>query len=148
MSIRVATTKDIKELSSVRMSVKENVLNNPALVTDEICEEYITRRGKGWVYELDGAIVGFASADLRDKSVWALFVRPEHEGRGIGKQLHDHMMDWYFAQTKETAWLTTSPHTRAEKFYTKAGWHNMGLHKNEIRFEMSIDDWNAHATHF
>ena len=139
--IREAGVADIPELFSVRMSVKENILNNTDLVTDDICAEYLTRRGKGWVYEIDGLIVGFAIADLEDNSVWALFVRPEHEGKGIGRALHDHMMDWYFSQTNTTAWLTTANNTRAEKFYKKAGWQKMGTQNREIRFEISAEHW-------
>ena len=141
MSIRVATIADIPELFSVRLSVKENVLNNKDLVTDELCAEYLTRRGRGWVYESEGRITGFAIADLEENSVWALFVMPEYEGRGIGRQLHDLMMNWYFSQTNTTAWLTTANNTRAEKFYLKAGWRNMSLQNDEIRFELSADDW-------
>ncbi len=126
---------------SVRMSVKENVLNNTALVTDDICNDYINRRGQGWVCETEGKIVGFAIADLEGNSIWALFLRPEYEGRGIGRQLHDTMLNWYFERTDTDVWLSTEPGTRAERFYTTAGWRNMGLSKGETRFEMSKEDW-------
>ena len=52
------------------------------------------------------------------------------------------MLAWYFSQTKETVWLGTAPCTRAEKFYRKAGWKEVGKHgKGEIKFEMSFNDW-------
>ncbi len=144
MSIREATINDIPELFSVRMSVKENVLNTPALVTDEICADYLVNRGKGWAYEADGKLVGFAIADLVDNSIWALFVRPEYEGRGIGLQLHHTMMAWYFSQTTAAAWLTTDAGTRAEQFYLKAGWRNVGKAKgNEVKLEMNFASWNT-----
>lgn len=141
INIREAKVADIKELFSVRMSVKENVLNNTALVTDEICEDYLTRRGRGWVYEIDGKIAGFAIADLKGNSIWALFVRPEYEGKRIGRQLHDVMLNWYFENTDADVWLSTEPGTRAERFYQKAGWTAMGLKNGEQRFEMSKADW-------
>ena len=54
------------------------------------------------------------------------------------------MLDWYFEQTKENVWLSTSPMTRAERFYRKAGWKEIGTHgKGEIKFEMTYDDWMA-----
>lgn len=143
MNIRIAEVADIHEMFSVRMSVKENVLNNTALVTDKICEDYITRRGRGWVCEADGKIVAFAIADLRGNSIWALFVRPEYEGKGIGRRLHDTMLSWYFAQTNVPLWLTTAPSTRAENFYAKAGWKNAGLENGEVRFELSKDGWTS-----
>ena len=64
MIFREAQTEDIKQIQLVRNAVKENVLSNPGLVTDKDCVEYLTLRGKGWVCETDGTIVGFAIADL------------------------------------------------------------------------------------
>ena len=128
----------------VRHSVKENVLSDPALVTDEDCKEYLTVRGKGWVCEHDGEIVGFAIADLEEHNVWALFVDPAYEGQGIGRRLHNMMLDWFFTQTQHTIWLGTAPGTRAEHFCRIAGWEGAGLHgKGELRFEMRHDEWNA-----
>lgn len=142
MIYREATVEDIKQIQIVRHSVKENVLSNPELVTDADCVDYITVRGKGWVCEINHVIVGFAIADLKENNIWALFILPEYEGMGIGRQLHDTMLDWYFLNNKEDVWLGTSPHTRAEHFYTKAGWIKTGLHgKNEIKFEMTRRKW-------
>lgn len=142
MIFRKAEIGDISQIQLVRNSVRENVLSNPSHVTDQACEEFLTVRGQGWVCENDGKIVGFAIADLKENNIWALFLRPEFEKRSIGKHLHDLMLDWYFTQTKTTVWLGTSPNTRAETFYKKRGWREMGKHgKNEIRFEMSFEDW-------
>lgn len=69
MIFREATTNDIPQIQGVRHSVKENMLSNPALVTDAHCEEYLTVRGKGWVCEIENVIVGFAVADLKDKNI-------------------------------------------------------------------------------
>ncbi|MEI7803658.1 MAG: GNAT family N-acetyltransferase [Bacteroidota bacterium] len=142
MIFREATIEDIPQIQVVRHSVKENVLSNPALVTDKDCAEFITIRGKGWVCEMYGEIVGFAIADLKEHNIWALFVHHEHEGKGIGKVLHNTMLNWYFKQTSEMVWLGTAPNTRAEKFYTLSGWKNCGLRPNgEIRFEINKQDW-------
>jgi GNAT superfamily N-acetyltransferase len=122
--------------------VKENVLSNPALVTNEGCDDFINVRGKGWVCEIDNEIVGFVIADLQDDNIWALFLNPDHEGKGIGTQLHRMMLDWYFSTGKQYVWLGTSPDTKAEKFYRRRGWTQNGLHgKNEIKFEMSREQW-------
>jgi hypothetical protein len=59
-----------------------------------------------------------------------------------GQQLHKTMLDWYFTQTKDKVWLGTAFNTRAEKFYRKAGWTEVGKHgTKEIKFEMTYDDW-------
>jgi GNAT superfamily N-acetyltransferase len=142
MIFREATIEDIPQIQIVRNSVKENQLSNPALVTDKDCEDYITKRGKGWVCEIDGRVVGFSIADVQTNNIWALFVQPQYEGRGIGKSLHRLMLDWYFSQTEETMWLSTAPGTRAEIFYKRAGWKVVGTHgKEETKFEMEFSDW-------
>lgn len=148
MIFREAIITDIPQIQLVRNSVKENQLSNPALVSDKDCKTYITIRGKGWVCELNNKIVGFSIADLQDNNIWALFVHPDYEGKGIGKELHDIMLNWYFSQKQETAWLSTAPHTRAEEFYKKAGWKVIGVYgKGETKFEMSFSDWieNKHS---
>lgn len=142
MQFRQAEEKDIKALQIVRNAVKENILSNPALVTDEHVRDYITIRGRGWVCEIENVITGFAIADLQDENIWALFIHPDHEGKGIGKRLHHEMLDWYFNQNKNKVWLSTSPGTRAEKFYRNAGWRENGMYgKGEIKFEMTADEW-------
>ncbi|HMK18911.1 MAG TPA: GNAT family N-acetyltransferase [Chitinophagaceae bacterium] len=144
MNIRVAEIKDIPQIQIIRNLVKENRLSDPALVPDSDVEDYITRRGRGWVCEINEQIVGFAIADLADNNIWALFIHPDFEKLGIGKKLHDEMMNWYFLQTDKTAWLGTSPKTRAELFYRKAGWTETGTHgKGEIKFEMTKDEWRS-----
>jgi GNAT superfamily N-acetyltransferase len=105
-------------------------------------EEYITIRGRGWVCEIGLMIVGFAIADLRENNIWALFIHPDHEKKGIGKQLHQLMLNWYFENSGQTVWLSTSPGTRAEFFYRKAGWKETGIYgKGEIKFEMNAAEW-------
>ena len=142
MIFREAIIADIPQIQIVRNAVKENMLSDPALVPDKDCEEYMTVRGKGWVCETEGAIVGFAIADLKENNIWALFVLPEYEGKRIGKKLHDMMLDWYFTQTTKTLWLGTAFNTRAEKFYRMQGWCEAGRHgSKEIKFEMSYINW-------
>ncbi len=140
---REATIEDIDNYMIVRMSVKENVLNNPALVTKEDNVDYLTKYGKGWVCEIDNKIIGFSIVGLTQRNVWALFVHPEFEGKGIGRKLHDIMIDWYFNQTTEKIWLGTGQKTKAEKFYKKRGWAEVGIHgDDETKFEMTFDDWS------
>lgn len=142
MIYREAKIKDIKQIQIVRNSVKENTLSNPDLVTDQDCEEFMFERGKGWVCEIERQIVGFAVADLKESNIWALFINPEFEGKGIGSKLQTIMLDWYFENGKENVWLGTTPNTRAEKFYSKTGWTKTGMYgTDEVKFEMSRKQW-------
>ena len=52
------------------------------------------------------------------------------------------MLQWYFSKTQKTVWLSTAPKSRAEIFYNKAGWEEVGKHgKGEIKFEMTYKNW-------
>ena len=147
VTFREANEADIKQIQVVRNSVTENVLSNPELVTDSDCLEYITKRGKGWVGEIDNQIVGFSIVDLKENNIWALFVHPNYAKQGIGRQLHDRMLNWYFKQTSRNVWLGTGPNTRAESFYRKSGWTEVGVHgKEEIKFEMTLETWQSQST--
>jgi GNAT superfamily N-acetyltransferase len=142
MKIRVAAEADIPEMGRVRMSVRENRLASLSSLTPGNTERMLRGDGCGWVTEIDERVVGFAIADLSGTNVYALFIEPEFERQGIGRILHDTMMDWFFSQKVNSVWLSTDPGTRAEDFYRKAGWTATGEEANgEIRFEMSRERW-------
>lgn len=146
MIFRKAHSEDIQQIQIVRNAVTENTLSDPNLVTDDDCREFLFERGKGWVCEIDNQIVGFSIADLKENNIWALFVHPDHDKKGIGKELHRLILDWYFSQTQQTVWLGTAPGTRAETFYKKQGWAEVGMHGKETKFEMTFDNWTTRAT--
>ncbi|MBL7727178.1 MAG: GNAT family N-acetyltransferase [Dinghuibacter sp.] len=144
MHFREAIPADIPQMSAVRLAVKENTLSNPALVTETDYLDHISRRGKGWVCEIEDRVAAFAIVSLADNNIWALFVLPGYEGRGIGSRLHKDMLNWYFKQTSTTVWLSTAAGTRAEMFYRNAGWRDAGNYSAiEIKFEMSAAEWKA-----
>jgi hypothetical protein len=144
MQLREARIEDIPALHIVRMAVKENVLNNPALVTEAEYKKFLTTDGKGWLFEEDGKVLGFAIIDTTGNSIWALFVDPAHERRNIGRTLHDTMLDWHFEKSDKKLWLSTAMDTRAEAFYKKAGWIITQILKTrELKFEMSKENWDA-----
>lgn len=142
MIFRIAEHSDIKQMQVVRHLVKENTLSNPDLVPDKDVAYYISEKGKGWVCEVNGQVVGFSIIDLLEKSVWALFVNPDFAEKGVGKELHRLMLHWYFQQTEDKVFLGTAPNTRAARFYALQGWTQTGSYPNgELKFEMSYADW-------
>lgn len=142
MTIRTATINDIPALHDIRMSVRENRLNNPALVTEKHYVYYLVTAGKGWLCEIDGQIAGFAIISVPENNVWALFLHPDYEGKGIGKALQTVMLNWYFTETTEPVWLSTAPDSRAATFYRMTGWRETGMMENgELGFEMSAEEW-------
>lgn len=142
MNFREAKIEDISSIHVVRTAVKENTLSDPGLISYDDYVRFLTVRGKGWVCEVDDNIVGFAIVDLLGENVWALFLLPDFEGRGIGRKLQELMLTWYFSNEKEQLWLGTSPHTRAAEFYGKSGWKEAGMNGDkEIKFEMTRQTW-------
>ncbi len=134
--LRRACSADIPAMSAIRLSVTENVLSDPGRVTLQMYEDYLDRDGRGWVAEIDGEIAGFSYADHRDGSIWALFISPRHEGRGLGKDLLDLGVTWLFGQGHERITLGTTPGTRAERFYVAQGWTRLPGEGREVRFSL------------
>ena len=125
-------------MHAVRMAVNENRLTDPTRVTEEDYRRMIERIGCGWVYEIDGEVQGFGIVDLSERSIWALFVAPQHEGKGIGSALLEAMVSCAFEGSRQPLSLTTTPGTRAESFYRNAGWQVAGVTEDgELRFELS-----------
>lgn len=119
---RRATAADIPAMSAIRLAVTENVLSDPSRVTLAMYEDYLDRAGRGWVAELDGTIAAFCYADRVEGSIWALFVQPGCEGKGMAKHLLGLATGWLFAQGHERVRLTTGAGTRADRFYAAQGW--------------------------
>jgi GNAT superfamily N-acetyltransferase len=137
MTLRLAERRDIPAMRRVRLTVRENTLSDPARITEEDYIAAMEVLGRTWVIEAGGEVVAFASGYTAG-SVWALFVDPEHEGRGYGRALHATMIDWLWSQGHSRLWLTTSPGTRAERFYLALGWQPRGgVTNGEVRLELT-----------
>ena len=104
--LRQATIADIAAMHRVRLSVHENRLVF-SLISESDFREHLEKLGRGWVVEIEGKIIGFAIANATNGNVWALFVHPDHERRGYGRQLHDVMVSWLWEQGVPKLWLTT-----------------------------------------
>ena len=122
--IRKATRADYPRIDEIRFAVRENRLGNPAAIGPLV--DWIYDNSAFWVFEQDGAIQGFAAADPRDGSIFALFVHPAYEGHGIGRALLPLACDDLRRSGHATAVLTTEPGTRAERFYRNDGWTEIG----------------------
>ncbi|ALU45940.1 GNAT family N-acetyltransferase [Pseudoalteromonas rubra] len=119
---REARQQDIARMSEIRLLVTENKLTDPGKITPQMYLEHIAGKGKSWVCELNGQIVGFSSAASEDGSIWALFILPQFEGLGMGKALLSLACDWLFSRTHEEISLYTQVNTRADGFYQALGW--------------------------
>ena len=134
--LRLATARDIPDIQRIRHAVRENRLTS-TVIHDRDVRDAIENRGRGWVVDVSGEIVAFAVGDAQSGSIWALFVHPDHERKGHGRQLHDTMLNWLWSQGLDRLWLTTEPQTRAQRFYESAGWHLVGpTETGELRYEI------------
>ena len=146
-AVRDATAADIPALFAVRTSVRENHLDLAQLaergVTPHSIAAMLADGGMcAWVVEERGEVVAFSMADRRLGTVFALFVRPEAEGRGVGRALLQAAEAWLFAAGFETIWLHTGrePHLRAHRLYRAAGWELVGPADHEdVRYEKRRD---------
>ena len=120
-TLRQALLDDIPGMHRVRLAVRENRLTS-GVIREEHYGPEIERTGRGWVVTERDEVVAFAVGNRETENIWALFVHPEHEGKGYGRRLHDVMVEWLFSKGLERLWLSTGPGTRAQAFYEAAGW--------------------------
>ena len=129
-TIRRANHHDIPRITEIRLSVRENRLTDPSRVTPADVAWFIDNPGI-WLWEESGTIQGFSAADTRDGSIWALFVTPGQEGRGIGRALLAKACDVLREAGFTRATLGTGAGTRAEGFYRNDGWIRTGKMKDD-----------------
>jgi ribosomal protein S18 acetylase RimI-like enzyme len=125
LTYRPAQFTDIPALMEIRGAVRENRLVNLRLGSDAYVQALT--EGGSWVCEDQGRVVGFVCGRPAKRDIWALFVVPEAEGRGIGTALLVLIENWMFEQGLDAITLTTAPGTRAERLYQARGWKADGL---------------------
>jgi GNAT superfamily N-acetyltransferase len=140
--LREATADDLPGISAVRLAVRENATTTAELdrrgITNESVAASFMADSKGWVAVEHDQIVGFSIADRADRSIFALFVLPACEGRGLGSGLLDLAVNWLWVGGADRIWLTTDPGTGAAGFYERRGWTAGRIEANgEQRFELT-----------
>jgi GNAT superfamily N-acetyltransferase len=146
LQFRQATVADIPEMSRIRIAVRENALSNPGRITEAMYRDYLEALGRGWVAELDGAMIGFSYADRTDSSIWALFVEPAPRPSRAGKHLLRLAVDWLFEIGNDEIRLGTAAHTRADRFYAAQGWTREDMKDDvEVWFRLRRADWQRRA---
>ena len=132
MLTRVATEADVEALFDVRTSVIENHQSREELldigVTPDAVAKMLRTTCQAWITENDGHAVAFSMADAAEGTVFAMFVRPELERRGLGRTLMKLAEDWLFSHGWTEIWLLTGsdPALRAVGFYDHLGWQAIG----------------------
>lgn len=144
-TFREAHSADIASIFDVRTAVRENHLGAEGLAARGITPQSVAQsfegHSRGWVADVDGRIAGFAIADRSSRSIFALFIHPDFDGRGLGTRLLRLAASWLMPSPADPIWLTTGQRTKAETFYRRRGWRQVRIEDDgQIRFEWSGND--------
>ncbi|CAM4087187.1 MULTISPECIES: GNAT family N-acetyltransferase [Lelliottia] len=139
ISTRAAQLSDIDSIFDVRTSVVENHLSREEMqqmgINESVVADMIKQSRCAWVATVNDNVIGFSMILPDDGCLFAAFVLPEYEGRGIGRslvQLAEHEL----FKHHEIAWLETDKNSRAAQFYVQLGWGNKkNINDTDIRLE-------------
>jgi GNAT superfamily N-acetyltransferase len=153
LPIRIAVPADVRSLFDIRTSVRENHMSFEELakfgITPDPISNMLNGDARTWVAEENGKAIAFAMANAMEATVFAMFVRLECEGRGLGRRLMKEAEQWLFSQRCEEIWFVTDSDrtVRADGFYRHLGWKDRGVQDNgERRFtkRSSRDEYPQH----
>ncbi|WP_277976568.1 GNAT family N-acetyltransferase [Pantoea endophytica] len=141
MYVRTARLSDIEGMFDVRTSVIENHLSREKMrqmgITEGVVGDMIDKSLCAWVATENNKIIGFSMILPDEGCLFAAFVLPEYEGKGIGRRLVT-LAEQELFQHHEIAWLETDKNSRAAKFYMQLGWGNeTDINGTDIKLEKS-----------
>lgn len=132
--IRPANRGDVEVLFDIRCSVRENHQSREELAAMGITPDAVAAMLESGDYAAPLALigsrpVGFAMGNMAEGYVFACFVRPGEEGRGVGRRLLQAVEDAFRCRGVKQAWLSTEAiaHQRSVGFYEHLGWVRTGL---------------------
>ncbi len=93
-------------------------------ITPSSMQAAIKGSHRGWLFEQDGEVGGFAMGNSENAELTVMAMLPIHEGKGLGGQLLGRVERWVESEGCKRIWLTTdiNPKLRAYGFYLKQGW--------------------------
>ncbi|AEN64716.1 GCN5-related N-acetyltransferase [Enterobacter soli] len=141
--IRTAQPSDVNSIFDVRTSVTENHLSREEMrligITESAVADMIEQSQCAWVAILNDNVIGFSMILPDEGCLFAAFVLPEYQGRGIGRRLVE-LAEHELFKHHETAWLETDKNSRAAQFYMQLGWvKKKNIDGTDIRLEKSRD---------
>ncbi|MBY4840292.1 GNAT family N-acetyltransferase [Pantoea sp. DY-5] len=141
--IRTARLSNIEGMFDVRTSVIDNHLSREEMrqmgITESVLGDMVEKSLSAWVATENNKIIGFSIIFPDEGCLFAAFVLPEYEGKGIGRRLV-MLAEQELFQHHEIAWLETDKNSRSAKFYMHLGWGNeTDLNGTDIKLEKSRD---------
>lgn len=139
--IRLATQDDIDTLFAIRTSVVQNHLTRKQMaelgITPQVLADSIREAPCAWIAEVDGQPAAFSMVDLTEGEVFAMFVLPAYENRGLARQLMA-VAEAALFEHHDTLYLITDgrDEIRANGFYQHLGWSVAGrVDGDDVRYE-------------
>lgn len=139
--IRVATRKDVDSLFEIRTSVEQNHLSREQMaalgITPQVLGQAIEDSECVWIAEVEGQPLAFVMIDRETGELFAMFVRPGHENRGLGRRLMGVAEAALFEQHERIFLITDGRQDiRANGFYQRLGWELAGQEDHDdVRYE-------------
>jgi GNAT superfamily N-acetyltransferase len=145
VEVRPAGPDDVDLLFDIRTGVRENHQSRAELAREDITPATLRAQLRGgevaFVAWVDGVAAGFSWPVPATCFLWALFVRPAYEGRGLGRLLLARAEAHLVSHGCTQAWLQTSaePGLRAHGFYWRMGWEEVGpVTAHEVRLVKTL----------
>ncbi|MBH3426385.1 GNAT family N-acetyltransferase [Pseudomonas alkylphenolica] len=139
--LRLASPSDIELLFDIRTSVTQNHLSREQMhelgITADALSDAMRKAPCVWIAEWQQQAVGFVMVDHDEAELFALFVRPQHEGKGIGQILLQQAEAALFQRHEVIHLITDGDEAiRANGFYRRCGWNVTGaVDARDVRFE-------------
>ena len=134
--IRKYTEKDCEALIEVWFTASQ--VATPFLSNEFLAEERDNipkiwlSKADTWVFDAEGVVAGFIS--LIGNEVGAIFVHPDYQGRGIGRELMDHV-----ASLRDYLYLDVfEENAIGRRFYDRYGFQFERKHVHEQTGQMQI----------
>ena len=127
VSLRMATVDDVESLFEIRTSVVQNHLSREQMdalgITAQVLRSAINEGPCIWLAEVDQWPVAFSMIDRAEGEVFAMFVRPAFENRGLGRVLMAAAEAELFKAHERIVLVTDGrQEIRANGFYQRLGW--------------------------
>ena len=96
-----------------------------------------------WVWREVGQLLGYGvmSVGAGEAHILNLAIHPEHQGRGLGKGMIEHLMQLAEQHGADTAFLEVRPsNVTAIRLYDSLGFNQVGLRKDYYPLEQGRED--------
>lgn len=130
---RCAIPDDIGNCMELRGQTRENAvsierLNALGITRESWSSDVVNGNLRGYVCLDEGRIVGYCFGDSRTGEIVVLALLPDWEGRGIGRQLLNLIVQDFAAAGFQRLFLgcSSNPEVRSYGFYRHLGWRPTG----------------------